>query len=174
MAHLQGPLVRLRAAEPADADTLNPRFSDVRVLSYLGLRFPQAVQGFREFQDRVREDPTHLFFIIERRDTAEAIGACDLLGVNLFQAPVFGIWIGAEHWDTGFGTDALRTLCQHAFLDLGLHRLSLSVLSTNPRAQRAYEKVGFRLEGTLREEIFAGGSWIDVHQMGLLASEFEA
>ena len=39
---------------------------------------------------------------------------------------------------------------------------------------RAYQKVGFQVEGTLREEMFVNGRWHDLIYMGLLEREFAA
>lgn len=172
MAHLEGQLIRLRAAEASDADALNPAFSDPDVLATLGsVRFPQSTHEFRAFVEHTREDATFKNFAIERLDTGEGIGLCGLMGLNLHEAPELGIWIGQAHWDAGFGTDAVRTLSRHAFADVGVHRVTLSVLASNERGQRAYSKVGFKHEGTLRQAIFTGGAWRDIHYMGLLADE---
>jgi RimJ/RimL family protein N-acetyltransferase len=78
-----------------------------------------------------------------------------------------GIGLGErEDWNKGYGTDAVRLILRYAFLELNLHRVSLSVFEYNLRAQRAYEKAGFRVEGRMRgalnrenrrwDEIFMG------------------
>jgi RimJ/RimL family protein N-acetyltransferase len=54
---------------------------------------------------------------------------------------------------------------------MNLHRIELDVYATNTRGRRAYEKVGFRLEGTRRQAAFVGGHHVDVFVMGLLAEE---
>ena len=169
---LEGSLVRLRALEESDARLLNPFFNDPEVLENLTLIFPQPVAGFVEFWKGQRGDPSRLNLAIETLEGGETIGACGLEGIGLSAAPEFGIWIGRPWWNRGCGTDATRTLCRFAFSEMGVHRVTLHVYTTNPRAVRAYEKVGFKLEGTQREDMFKGGRWIDSHVMGLLASEF--
>jgi RimJ/RimL family protein N-acetyltransferase len=47
------------------------------------------------------------------------------------------------------------------------------VFDFNPRAMRAYEKAGFRLEGTRREAIYQDGAYHDELVMAILRSEFE-
>ncbi|MGF1431851.1 GNAT family N-acetyltransferase [Kitasatospora sp. LaBMicrA B282] len=74
--------------------------------------------------------------------------------------------------DRGLGTEAVRLTVGYGFEQLGLNRISLSVYAHNPRARRAYEKVGFVLEGTRREVLNYGGSWIDDQDMAILASEW--
>jgi RimJ/RimL family protein N-acetyltransferase len=66
----------------------------------------------------------------------------------------------------------MRLLLGHAFDGLGLHRLSVRVLSHNARAIRAYEKCGFVFEGRERESALIDGAWHDDVIMGLIDREF--
>jgi len=52
-----------------------------------------------------------------------------------------------------------------------LHRVSLGVYDFNPRAQRVYEKCGFRLEGRLRHAFRWEGQWHDELLMAILSSD---
>ena len=63
-------------------------------------------------------------------------------------------------------------MLDHAFNQLDLHRVFLFVLDFNPRAIRAYEKVGFKKEGVFREHGYRNGEYCDDHVMGILESEW--
>ncbi len=84
----------------------------------------------------------------------------------------FRILIGPAGRDRGLGTEATRLIVGYGFERLGLHRISLEVYAFNPRARRAYEKVGFRAEGVLRESLRYNGEWIDATVMSILAPEW--
>ena len=56
----------------------------------------------------------------------------------------------------------------------GLHRVSLDVLSINPRAQALYESLGFRPEGRLRDIYRDGDTWADAIVMSILEDEYRA
>lgn len=73
------------------------------------------------------------------------------------------------HTGRGEGTEAISLLCDFAFGRLGLHRVYAYVLAFNPRARRSFEKAGFALEGTLREDRWAGDGYTDVFVLGRLA-----
>ncbi len=62
----------------------------------------------------------------------------------------------------------------HAFEKVGLHRVELEVLSANPRARHAYERLGFVHEGTRRQSLLWEGAFVDAHVMSLLAPEWHA
>jgi aminoglycoside 6'-N-acetyltransferase len=81
----------------------------------------------------------------------------------------------AEHaHGRGLGTDAVRTLARYLIQELGHHRLTIDPAAANAAAIRAYEKVGFRAVGVLREYWRSpDGTWRDGLLMDLLAREFE-
>lgn len=74
----------------------------------------------------------------------------------------------------GLGTWMAKRACEVAFEELGLHRLELDVYSFNPRAERAYEKVGFRREGVLRDAVRDGEEYADDILMAILEEDWRA
>ena len=86
----------------------------------------------------------------------------------------FGISIGEKaEWSKGYGTDALRAICDFGFGQLRLERIELDVYEPNLRAQRSYQKAGFVKEGVLRRAHFSDGRFHDVLRMSLLREEWE-
>jgi RimJ/RimL family protein N-acetyltransferase len=61
----------------------------------------------------------------------------------------------------------------HAFENMNLHRVWLRVHSTNERAIRCYEKVGFVKEGVFRDGDFVRGKYINVNIMSVLRSDWK-
>lgn len=82
-----------------------------------------------------------------------------------------GIW-RPDLRGRGLGQEATRLVLEHAFTDLGLHRVELRVLARNTGAVRCYRKCGFTVEGRLREVLFEGGAWEDELHMAVLDREF--
>ncbi|MEW2429274.1 GNAT family protein [Micromonospora sp. NPDC047644] len=76
--------------------------------------------------------------------------------------------------DRGLGTEAVRLVVGYGFESLDLHRISLEVFAFNPRARRVYEKVGFVVEGVLRQVLRDGDDWVDATVMAILAPEWAA
>jgi aminoglycoside 6'-N-acetyltransferase len=72
----------------------------------------------------------------------------------------------------GLGPDALRTLARHLIDERGHHRIEIDPAADNAAAIHAYEKVGFKPVGTLRQsERGLDGTWHDGLMMDLLADE---
>ncbi|EMH4164546.1 GNAT family N-acetyltransferase [Pluralibacter gergoviae] len=72
----------------------------------------------------------------------------------------------------GYGTESLRAVCDFAFSTGKLRRLSATVTAGNLASRGALEKVGFRLEGELRESFQLAGEWHNDWLFGLLSGEY--
>jgi RimJ/RimL family protein N-acetyltransferase len=61
----------------------------------------------------------------------------------------------------GLGSEAIDRLCRYGFDQLGLHRIYAYVLGINPAGRRAFERAGFTIEGTLKDDRWAVDRFID-------------
>jgi aminoglycoside 6'-N-acetyltransferase len=61
------------------------------------------------------------------------------------------IFLGPSSQDRGLGTEVMRMVVRHLIEERGHHRITLSTSPENHRAIRVYEKVGFRIVGTMRK-----------------------
>lgn len=73
----------------------------------------------------------------------------------------------------GAGTESIVLLSKFARRQLNLRRVYAHVFSTNPRARRAFEKAGFKLEGTLRRDRWVGNDFADVFVLGKVDQELD-
>ncbi len=170
----EGRLIRLRAREPEDAPHLHKWFNDPEVTEFLTMRYPLSMKSEREFIESVTiADYTHAGFAIETLADQRLIGGVDLLRTSPEnRSASLGIAIGDKTcWDGGYGTDTMRTVCRFGFEMMNLHRIQLEVYAPNERARHVYEKVGFVLEGRLRDALFKYGRYRDVFVMSLLEGE---
>jgi len=74
----------------------------------------------------------------------------------------------------GLGTDAMMTLLRHLFDDRQAERVWLTVLAWNEAAIASYKKVGFVLEGRLKEDCWINGALHDQLILGILRDEYHA
>ncbi len=83
-----------------------------------------------------------------------------------------GYWVRSDLTGRGVCTEAARRLLRYGFDDLRLHRIVLRIAVGNRGSERVAEKLGFTNEGTLREEVKVGPSWLDHTVWGLLEDEW--
>lgn len=175
---LRSERVYLRPAERTDLPLFVRWLADADTKRHLSLRSPMS-QAMEEkwFEHAVEQQGRDRYhFVICLIDDGRPIGIADLHELNLEEGhAAFGILIGEKaEWNRGYGTEALNTICDFGFGQLRLERIALDVYAANKRAQRSYEKAGFRLEGTLRHGHFADGEFLDVLRMALLRDEWLA
>jgi len=174
---LRGEHVYLRPAERADIDLFVRWFSDAETTRYLALRAPfSKAMEERWFESMLEEQGKKGYhFVICLLPDDRPIGTAGFHHVNQEDGHAsFGISIGEKaEWSKGYGTDALRVMCDFGFGQLRLERIELDVYEPNRRAQRSYEKAGFVKEGTLRHALFSDGRFHDVLRMSLLREEWE-
>ncbi len=103
------------------------------------------------------------YFAIEQEDAGRHIGNVWLWAIDdRHRKAELRIVIGeADVRGHGFGAAAIDLAARHAFERLHLHRIYAFVLAFNPNARRAFEKAGFLLEGTLREDRWVGDRFVD-------------
>jgi RimJ/RimL family protein N-acetyltransferase len=131
---------------------------------------PVHATSHAEWFAKIGRIRSRVIFAIRSRAKRQLIGAVQLVGIDSIHrnAEVI-IRIGArEQQGKGKGSEALRLILSHAWGDLNLHRVTAHAFATNKRAIAAYTKVGFEIEGTMREASFINGSWTDLVVLGVL------
>jgi ribosomal-protein-serine acetyltransferase len=83
-----------------------------------------------------------------------------------------GYWIASAHEGRGFVTRACRALIDHAFGQLGLHRVTIRVAPDNARSRAIPERLGFAEEGVMREAGRTATGYHDLVVYGLLEREW--
>jgi RimJ/RimL family protein N-acetyltransferase len=72
----------------------------------------------------------------------------------------------------GLAPDIVKVLCHYGFEVLGLHRLQVDTLADNAAMIATARRVGFVMEGTLRQGAWVMGTFVDEVVLGLLADEW--
>jgi RimJ/RimL family protein N-acetyltransferase len=138
----------------------------------------ESEKKLKEWFEKQNEDgftPERFPFSVRTLDDDKHIGFF-VLWLDLIHSEAWvGIGIGErEYWGRGYGTDMMKLCLRYAFTELNVYRVSLGLHAYNPRALRAYEKAGFRLEGRTRKDTRREGRYTDGLWMGILRTEWES
>jgi len=169
---LRGEQVTLNVVEESDVSFLMETVNDPDVRDGLSFQRPMTETAEREWIERVTSpdcDDVHLLICVD----GDAVGTVGLDRVDETNGTAeLGYYLTPEAWGNGYATDAARTLVDHAFTGLRLHRVSARAVAGNEASRRVLEKVGFEHEGVMRDQWFRHGRREDVHWYGLLADEW--
>jgi aminoglycoside 6'-N-acetyltransferase len=156
---LEGDRLTLRPIADADVPSLTKVLQEPTVAPWWG----------RWDEERVRKDLTGWVIVID--GAVEGWLQAYEEEEPEYRHVAFDITLSTARQDQGFGPMAIRIAIDH-FLTRGHHRFTIDPAAANERAIKAYEKLGFKPVGIMRQyERAPDGSWRDGLLMDLLASE---
>ena len=175
-AFLVGKRVYLRHLEEGDiSDDYVGWLNDPDVTRYLETgRTPSSIASIRQFLRRFDDSATDLIFAIIERRTDRHIGNVTLNRISaIHRTADTGLLIGVKSaWGKGYAGEAWALVAAYAFERLGLRKLIAGVVDGNVASQTSLEKLGFTVEGRLRQEYWCDGTWRDYIRLGLFREEF--
>jgi len=160
---LTGPRVVLRSTTAEDAAVLTPIRNEPEVLRWWGDLEPGEMGEFVE-------DEHSLVIEVD----GAVIGAVQYGEEDdpMYRHANIDVYVTAGRQGQGFGSEAVRVLARYLLEERAHHRITIDPAAANAAAIRAYEKVGFRRVGVMRQyERGPDGSWHDGLLMELLAGE---
>lgn len=109
------------------------------------------------------EGRTIKFLLFKKDDPGKIIGTTVL--ANIVRGPFLSCYLGyrvdEQENGKGYATEAIKTVVEYAFTELGLHRIEANIIPSNKASLRVMEKLGFTYEGTSRKYLKINGVWED-------------
>jgi RimJ/RimL family protein N-acetyltransferase len=174
---LIGDRIYLRVLEESDITEENISWiNDAEATEFLEMTgaFPGTVDTMKQWLQRYTNNTNNIAFAIVDKENDRHIGNITLTGINwIHRSAIVPILIGAkDYWGKGIGTEAQSLVIDYAFNRLGLRKMIHTPIAANIGSVRMAEKLGFQLEGVMREEVFLEGKYHDQLRMGLFPHEF--
>lgn len=127
-------------------------------------------------RDRVTSD---CFYAVEIKSQSKVVGNLyfernqrkDLMHWEL------GYRFNPDYQGNGYATEAARAFVEYAFSDMGAHRVSANCNPLNIASNKVLQKIGMKLEGTLRSNVFfhkdseGNPKWNDTNVYAMLKSD---
>lgn len=164
--------VTLRALLKRDKSLIYEWKKDSDLRKMLGTIYPISEIEHENWFEKKAVDSKLKTFVIELSN-GEAIGLTGYNSLDLINrnAEIFIFIAKGDHQGKGFGTVAMEEIINFSFNHLNLHMIYLNVFSYNKRAIKLYEKLGFKVDGCLRESKYLNGVYYDNIIMSLLGNE---
>lgn len=166
-----GRLVDLRPVLDADVTPAYVAWlNDPDVNQYLETRFrSHSADDVRRYVREQGAAADAIFLAIIRRADGRHIGNLRIGAIDRHHASAtVAIMIGDKSaWGQGIGTDAIAAATAYAFDTLRLDKLTARCYGTNRSSIRAFEKAGWRVEGTQRGQFASGATRVDGVWLGI-------
>lgn len=176
---LQSENITLRQIEPKDLKELSKKISKwindgvVTYYMFTGQKPRNSEQISNDFKKLLETDHNVIFLIADRK-TKKPIGYAGLYEINPSSRKAeFRILIGEKNsWGKGLGTEITELITYYGFDRLNLHRIYLGFTADNQAAKKAYEKAGYKYEGTLKDDIYRNSRFYDSARMAILRDDY--
>lgn len=157
--HFETERLLIRAPRPGDGkavyNSINASINELKPW----LPFAQHEQSEEDVEINIRE--AHLNFLkredlrllVFLKETGEHIASSGLHRIN-WAVPKFeiGYWIDSRFSGKGYMTEAVQGIVDFATTELKAHRLEIRCDSANVKSRAIPERLGFTLEGILKNE----------------------
>ncbi|MBY0599501.1 GNAT family N-acetyltransferase [Bacillus bingmayongensis] len=125
------------------------------------------IPGFEEIIQTDTESPRNLFLVAVVNERIVGFSRCEGVYLKRFSHKVeFGVCVLKEFWGHGIGKNLLQESICWADAN-GITKIALNVLETNDKAITLYKKLGFEIEGVLKnDKRLANGKYYNTIIMG--------
>jgi RimJ/RimL family protein N-acetyltransferase len=178
MNYWQGATIRLRAIEPSDAETFHRWNLDSERARQLDFVWPPTSLASSQAwtaeaaKRKLVDDAFH--WLIEDCQ-GEPVGTISTHNCEPRNGHFsYGVDVAEEYRGKGYAAEAIRLVLRYYFEELRYHKAIVDVYSFNVASIRLHEKLGFTLEGRLREMIYTRGQYFDQLWYGMTAEEYYA
>ena len=153
---LQGKLVTLHPLVVSDCtEEYIGWLNDPEVNRYLETRWVnQGRNTIKAFLEKMEQSNDSVLFGINRLKDGKHVGNIKIGPVERYHLYAdISYFIGDRSaWGQGLATEALSLVTRFGFDEMGLYKCKAGVYSSNKGSIRVLEKVGYQLEGRLRDE----------------------
>lgn len=173
---LKGEHTDLRALDRDDAARVHRWLDDAELMRWWGFGAPAVSLTSVLFRIELWLEEERAFghpvaFIIQTvsGDPAGMLILSDVQHVD--RSAELSLFLEAGFRGMGLGADSLATICDAAFTQWNLHRLTVRSEEANVGAHAFFERHRFALEGRMREARYIDGKWNDILIFGRLREE---
>jgi RimJ/RimL family protein N-acetyltransferase len=162
--------ITLREIERKDLKELNVWRNDPELIAQLGTNFRFISQEVDDewFENYLSNRDKSVRLAIEVN--GEYIGNVNLTHIDFRnKSAEYSIMLGIKSFrGKGVGLAASKMILEHGVKDLGMRRIWLTCLEDNKPAIGLYYKLGFQLEGVMRDAVYKQGSFRNLLLMSLI------
>lgn len=136
------------------------------------IRTPKEVHHFLFDAIRFNEGQQRCTFLV--RSGQELAGLVSLVKIEWgHHRAELGYWFGAGFQGRGLATQSCRRLLDFAFGELCLNRVAIRTSAENKRSVALAKRLGFSVEGRLREALLRKGKYQHLVVLGMLNREWK-
>jgi [ribosomal protein S5]-alanine N-acetyltransferase len=171
---LKTPRLRLRQFRDEDVDGMHECFANPEAMRFWNRAVhTKRIETERAVRSFIDCTPSYYrFWAVAEAKTDRCLGLVNYHDGHIRSKRVaIGYIIDPAKHRKGIATEAVSAMLDFCFGELGLHRVQAFIHPDNTASCKLVEKLGFRCEGQLRDNLRVGDSWRDDMLYALLETD---
>jgi len=170
---LADDLVYLRKLEESDLERTWKWVNDPDIFFAIGVHAPITKTAQKRWFDELDRSNSKIVFAICLHEGNKHVGnvSLDLIDYRHRNARLSIFVADPALRGQGIGSRAMRLLIEYAFDFLNLHHLYCKTTAGKATVLDFYQKLGFKIEGRLREHEYIQGRYVDKIMLGLIRKD---
>lgn len=165
-------MIKIRALEKSDLEQVHVLNNEREVMAYWFEEPYGSVDELERLYDKHIFDQSERRFVIEM--AGDFVGVVELMEIDYIHRNCeIQIIVIKKYRGQGLAQQALRKGLDYAFRILNMHKVYLIVDVTNKAAVHIYKKLGFSIEGTMKDHFYTYGEYQNAYFMGILKDEID-
>lgn len=164
--------VSIRKFEKKDILNKVKWINDPENNTFLHYDLPLEIEKTEAWLEKNKERTDRYDAVIEADGVP--VGLIGLLSIdNKNKKAEYYVTLGErDYLGKGIAARAYLLLLEYAFTELALNRVYLYTETENVSAVRSYERIGFKREGVIKEDLFTRGRYVDRYVYGITKRDF--
>ncbi|WP_425238040.1 GNAT family N-acetyltransferase [Ulvibacterium sp.] len=155
---LENLRVKLSPLKPEDSDNLFPIAQQEKLVQYSpsDIATLPALKNYIDIALEQQLQKSSIPYVIFDKNAQSYAGCTRYMNID-WKNKVLHIgstWIGREFQGTGLNSNVKFLMLQHAFEEIDFEKVEFRIDERNERSRKAVEKLGAKLEGILRENVY--------------------
>lgn len=169
-------MYKARELASRDIPIINKWRNESELIDHLGapFRYINEEVDIAWYENYMKNRATTVRLALVTEEDDRILGLASLTNIDFINRSAEAHFMIGEiqNRGKGLGTFGIEKILEHAFKNLNLNRVELSLLSTNT-VIKLYEKKGFIVEGIKKEAIYKNGKYVDSIEMAILKERYE-
>jgi RimJ/RimL family protein N-acetyltransferase len=118
--------------------------------------------------------PTSIGFEVWHKKDSKTIGIGGLNHIEYIPGKA-NMWLEIgepQYWNRGLATESVKLILDYAFKEINLHKIFAGIFVPNVASWKCAEKVGFNLEGIIKNDVYVKGKHYDTKKYAMFKDDW--
>lgn len=160
--------IKIRSPDIQDCDLFINAMIDSKDYHAPWTTAPTTEEQYKDYLLKYRSDNNKSFLILYNDNIAGVVNLNEIV-YGAFKSAYLGYYGVKQFASSGIMQQGMRLVIEHAFSNMGLHRLEANIQPNNIKSINLVKKLGFSKEGFSPRYLYINNQWCDHERWAIVA-----